>query len=306
VLDVRRLRILQEVARRGSLSAAAQALSYTPSAVSQQIAALEREAGAVLVERRARGVVLTEAGRTLAEHADVVLRELERAQAALDELADLRRGRLRIASFATAGATLVPRAVDAFRRRHPEIELSVTAASPAAGVEQLRAGRLDLAMVVDHAEDASEGVTVTHLLDDPFRLALPRNHPLAARPDLRLEDLAGETWVNVPQSVGGGTTLLLACAAAGFSPRIAFESDDYLAIRELVAAGAGVALIPELALALPGDAVVLRDLGPDGPRRVIGAATRRPPYRSPAADAMLEVLAALRAPQTVAATPPSR
>ena len=119
MLDIRRLRVLSEVARHGSLAAAAQDLSYTGSAVSQQIAALEREVGTRLLERRARGVVLTEAGRTLVAHAEEILARLDAAEAALAALADLRRGHLRMASFATAGASILPRAVDAFRARHP-------------------------------------------------------------------------------------------------------------------------------------------------------------------------------------------
>src|SRR3954454_20199010 len=117
--DVRRLRLLCEVARRGSLTAAAHVLSYTPAGVSQQITALEREAGTRLLERRARGVVLTEAGQTLVEHAEVILGRLEAAEPALEALADLRRGHLRMGSFATAGARVLPRAVDVFRARHP-------------------------------------------------------------------------------------------------------------------------------------------------------------------------------------------
>jgi DNA-binding transcriptional LysR family regulator len=294
MLDVRRLRVLREVARGGSLARAADVLSYTPSAVSQQIAALEREAGARLLERRARGVVLTDAGRTLVAHAELVLAQLDAAEAALAELADLQRGRLRMASFATAGATILPPAVEAFRARHPAIELSVAQASPMESVARLQQGGLDLALTVDLEPRPAEGVEVIHLFHDPVQLALHRDHPLAARPELRLAELAGETWIDVPRRTSGGKVLVRACERAGFEPRVAFESDDYTAIQELVGAGLGLALLPELALCPPHEAVVLRSLGADGPSRDIQAATRPAAFRSAAASAMLVVLAERR------------
>jgi DNA-binding transcriptional LysR family regulator len=310
MLDVRRLRVLREVARRGSLAGAADVLSYTPSAVSQQISVLEREAGTRLLERRARGVVLTEAGRTLVHHAGVILDQLEAAEAALAALADLRRGHLRMASFATAGASVLPRAVDAFRARHPGVELTVGQASPRESVARLREGRLDIALTVDLEERPTEGVEVIHLFEDRLRLALHRDHPLAARDEVRLEDLEHETWIDVPLATSGGQTAARACARAGFVPRVAFESDDYTAIRELVGTGAGIALLPDLAKFAPHESVVLRSLGPDRPFRNIQVATRPEAFRSPAASAMLEILCEQRpaqpTPQVAAATPPSR
>lgn len=312
MLDVRRLRVLREVALRGSIAAAAEALSYTPSAVSQQIAVLERETGVALLERRARGVVLTEAGETLVGHVDPILTEIERAESALRRLADLRQGRLRMASFATAGATVLPWAVHAFRSRHPDVELSVSQGSPAESVARVREGSLDLALVVD-ADDDAEGLDVVHLFDDPLRLALHREHRLAGAETIRLEQLAQETWIDVPRLTSGGKVLVRACAAAGFVPRIEYESDDYTAIRELVGVGAGLALVPDLARFPPHEAVVLRSLEPLGPRRRIQAATRSEPFRSPAASAMLAILLGPgpwrpgpEAPQPAVATPPSR
>jgi molybdate transport repressor ModE-like protein len=310
VLDPRRLRVLREVARAGSLARAADVLSYTASAVSQQIAALEREVGTVLLERRARGVVLTDAGHVLVAHAEAILAQLEAAEAALAELADVRSGRLRMASFATAGARVLPRAVDAFRARHAGIEISVRQATPRQSVRLLRDGGLDLALTVDLDPAPAEGVAVVHLFDDPVRLALRRDHPLAGAADIRLQDLAGETWIDVPRLTAGGKVLARACARAGFEPRVAYESDDYTVIQELVGAGMGVALLPDLALCPPHESVVLRSLGPDGPRRHIQAATRPAAFRSPAAAAMLEILLEQRPPQdslqpAATAVPPS-
>ncbi len=312
MLDVRRLRVLREVARAGSLTRAADALSYSPSAVSQQIAALERETGTVLLERRSRGVVLTEAGHLLVARAAAILTELEAAERALAELSDLRRGRLRMASFATAGASVLPQAVDAFKARHPDIDIAVKQADPWESVALLQEGGLDVALTVDLDPCPAEGVEVHHLFDDEVQLALHRDHPLASAADLRLEDLSGETWIDVPRLTSGGKVLVRACQQAGFEPRVAFESDDYTAIQELVGTGMGLALIPDLALVPPHDAVVLRRLGTSGPFRHIQAATRTFPYRSPAASAMLEILTEQpprgRAErlQRTAATPPNR
>ena len=157
-------------------------------------------------------------------------------------------------------------------------------------VARLREGRLDLALTVDLDERPAEGVEVIHLFEDHLQLALHREHPLAAKEDIRLEDLVEETWIDVPLATSGGHVAARACARAGFVPRVAFESDDYTAIRELVGTGAGIALLPDLALFPPHESVVLRSLGPDRPFRNIQVATRPAAFRSPAASAMLEIL----------------
>ena len=291
MLDVRRLQVLREVARRGSLAAAADALTFTPSAVSQQIAALEREAGVTLLERRARGILLTEAGRLLVEHAERVLDAVTAAESALAELSAVRRGVLRLASFATASATVLPRAVDAFRSSHPDVEVRVQQATSLDGVSRVRDGHLDLALTVD--QKPTRHVEVIDLFGDPFRVALHRTHPAAASPVLRLADLASERWIDVPRETPGGDVLVNEFGRLGVQYRAACESEDYTAIHELVGAGLGVALLPDLALFPPNVDVVLRSLGPDAPTRCIQAATRPQPLRSAAASAMLELLRAL-------------
>lgn len=291
MLDVRRLRVLREVARCGSLTAAAEALSYTPSAVSQQIAALERQAGMALIERRPRGVLLTAAGRVLVEYAERVLDELDAAEAALAEFAAVRQGKLWMASFATAAGTIVPRAVDAFRARYPEVEIRVEQATSAAAVARLRQGSLDLALTVD--QRSTPEVEITELFTDPFRVALHRGHPLAAQQAVRLADLAGESWIDVPGSPESDV-LPRAFARLGVSYRVGYESDDYTAIHELVGAGLGVALLPDLALFPANDEVVLRPLAPASLFRRIQAATRPEPLRSPSASAMLAILRELK------------
>src|SRR6188472_1926029 len=174
MLDVRRMRVLREVAARGSFSAAAEALSFTQSAVSQQVAALEREAGAVLVERSARGVRLTEAGEAVVRHADSILAKLSEAEAELEAIAGLRGGRLRLASFESAAATLMPLAIAAFRSEHPDVELSMLMLEPEDSAPLLKAGELDLALGFDaRIRGEVDGVTRHHLITDPMFIAMP-------------------------------------------------------------------------------------------------------------------------------------
>jgi molybdate transport repressor ModE-like protein len=291
MLDVRRMRVLREVATRGSFSAAAEALSFTQSAVSQQIAALEREAGTTLVERRARGVRLTEAGEAVVRHTEAIMARLAEAEAELEAIAGLRGGRLRMASFESAGSTLMPLAIAAFRERHPAVELSLTLSEPEDCLPLLRSGELDLALVFESASfGPGDGIHRVHLHEDPMHLVLPRDHPHAHRRHVRLADVAGEAWIGGPGDCECNRLMSRACAVAGFDPRIAFETDDYTAVQGFVAAGVGVSLIAELGLTGVRDDIVVRSLGRETPVRQIYAATLDEGYRSPATKAMLEIL----------------
>jgi DNA-binding transcriptional LysR family regulator len=295
MLDVRRMRVLREVAAHGSFSAAAEALAYTQSAVSQQIATLERETGTTLVERGPRGVRLTDAGRAVVAHTDVILARLADAEAELDAISGLRAGRLRILSFLSAGATIMPAAIARFRAAHPAVELELRPAEPADGMAQVRAGDADIALTVEPPESCAipvSGIERTPLLRDPMFAILPAGHALARRRRLTLADLATESWI-----IGAATgtcpdaqIVLGACRAAGFEPHVAFQSDDYLAIQGFVAAGVGVSLIPDLALVTVRDDVVVRSLGARPPERAIVAATLADGWASPAKQAMLDVL----------------
>ena len=296
MLDVRRMRVLREVAQRGSFSAAAEALSFTQSAVSQQIAALEREAGVTLVERSARGVRLTEAGEAVVRHADAILARLADAEHELEALAGLRGGRLRMAAFESAGGSLMPLAIAEFRRRHPAVELSLALLEPEDALAAMRAGELDLALAMAvraGEEPAVEGMESVHLLDDPMLVALPEHHPLARKPDLRLEDLAGEAWVHGTPGCDCNRMMERACEAAGFAPRVAFESDDYGATQGFVAAGVCVAAIAELGLSTVRGDIVVRSLGTQIPDRRIFALAPVRGYRPAATDAMLDILRAV-------------
>src|SRR5437899_7796320 len=292
MLSVARLRVLREVAYRGSFSAAAEALSYTQSAVSQQIAGLEAEVGMALLERHPRGVSLTAAGQTLVGHAEGILARLDAAEAALASIAGLRGGRLRMASFPTAGATLMPLAIATFRAAYPDVELTLAEGEPEEIVPRLRAGELDLALLFDFAGETAlgDGMRQAELLEDPMYLALPREHPLAGKHSLRLADLAREAWIQTSSSSPCARHVVRCCHAAGFEPSVTFESDDYQTVHGLVAAGVGVALIPELALSAAREDTVIRALSPRPPVRRVIAAAPAGARLVPAAPAMLGVL----------------
>lgn len=291
MLDTRRMRVLVQVAREGSFSAAAETLGYTQPAVSRQIATLEAEVGTQLVRRVPQGAVLTDAGRLLVERSEAIIASLASAEEELRQLAGLEGGRLRLASFASAAASIMPLAVARFRKRHPAVELDIAMADPAESMPRLRSGQLDLALSHDQmdGEDTS-GIELVHLFDDPMYVVMPASHPLAGIARLDLCRFAGEPWMLATTATCPDSRLFLrACHEAGFEPQIAFQNDDYPAIVGFVAAGVGVALIPDMvARGIRGD-VVVRTLDPAPPPRPISAACPSD-YRSPAATAMLEVL----------------
>jgi DNA-binding transcriptional LysR family regulator len=292
MLNVARLRMLKEVAYRGSFSAAALALDYTQSAVSQQIAALEAEVGLTLLERHPRGVSLTAAGQTLVGHAEGVFAQLDAAEAALSEIAGLRGGRLRMASFPTAGGTLMPVAIAAFRSSYPGVELSLVEGEPEEIAPRLPAGELDLALLFEFEGESllGEDMTRAELLEDPMYLALPRAHRIASRDRVRLEDLRNEAWVQTSSASPCARHVVRCCHAAGFEPNVAFESDDYNTVQGLVAAGVGVALIPQLALSVVRDDIITRALSPSPPIRQVIAGAPAGARLVPAATAMLRIL----------------
>jgi DNA-binding transcriptional LysR family regulator len=292
--NVRRLRVLRAVAAHGSFAAAAAELQYTPSAISQQVAALEREVGAVLVERGPRGTRLTQAGAVLDRHAAIVLGQLAAARAELDDLARLRGGAVRLAAFESAWTALVPAAVSRYRERFPDVELHLAEEDPVDAVAAVRAGACDVAVVfepngVDPASGL-EGLERTVVAHDPLWAVLPAGHPLAGRPAVDLATLRAEPWV-APTAFCAGV-VRGACAAAGFEPDVVFSSADYGAVQGFVAAGAGVALVPFLALT-GNERVASRPLAGDAPpTRVLAAVTVPEGPRAAGASALLDVLSA--------------
>jgi DNA-binding transcriptional LysR family regulator len=296
MLNLSRLRILAEVVTRGSFSAAAEALSYTQSAVSQAIARLEAETGTTLVVRDRRGVRPTAAGSTLVSHAHTIFAQVEAAEADLAAVMGLRAGRLRVASFPSGGATLMPMAVARFRRAHPDVALTLVEDEPEEIAPRLRSGELDLGLLFEfpgaHARGQGPGMGLrsTLLLEDPMHVALPAEHPLVNKRRLTLEHLRDEQWVQTSASSPCARHVVRSCLAAGFEPDVAFESDDYDTVQGLVAAGVGVALIPRLALTQVQSGIVVRPLQPSSPARRVTVATLPGAGVAPAARSMIQVL----------------
>ncbi|MER7545676.1 LysR family transcriptional regulator [Spirillospora sp. NPDC127506] len=293
MLDLHRGRILREVARLGSMTAAARSLSYTQPAVSHHIARLEAEAGTPLVIRHGRGVRLTEAGRILVEHVEDVLARMDDAQEQIAAIAGLRAGRVRVAVFPTAAGGLLPDALARLRERAPGVSVTLVDAEPPEALSLLRAGDTDVAVVFRHAHtppDVDARFREVVLGEDPLRLLVPAGHPLAEAERPRLQDLARETWAS--GCARCRDHLRWACAQAGFTPDIAFATEDHVAIQRLVARGLAVTTLPALALSLhtePGVAV------PDVPAvgsRTISAVVAAGP-RPPAVAALLDELAAV-------------
>ena len=288
-----RLRVFREVIAHGSFSAAADALSYSQSAVSQAIATLEGEAGAPLIERTRSGALPTAAGAALAAQADGILAQIEAAESEVTAIAAGHGGRLRVASFPTAGATLIPAAIAAFRTSHPGVELTLAEGEPEEIAPRLRGGELDLALLFEFpgsGERLGSGMRRFDLLEDPLHLALPHDHRLAGHSHLRLQDLAEDSWVQTSAASPCAKHIVRACHQAGFDPRVSFESDDYQTVQGLVASGVGVALIPQLALSSVRADVLVRPLDPRPPTRKVFAATPRSAAATPAVATMLSVL----------------
>ena len=292
MLDVKRLRILREVAAHGSFSSAAESLYLSQSAVSQQIATLEREVAMALLDRTRDGATLTEAGRVLVGHADAAIARLDEAERDLAALAGLEGGEVRIASFPSASATLLTSAVSDFVTRYPKVRISVAEEEPEEAVPRLRAGELDMALTFDYPEVPAQDerdVERTLLLTEAMHLALPARHPLAERARVPMIELRDEDWLSGACASSCGEVVKATCRAAGFEPHVAYESDDYQVLPGYVAAGLGVTLLPDLALPTLRSDIVVRPIEPEAPLRRVWAATRK--ARSAGTEAMLAVLA---------------
>ncbi|MFB9556691.1 LysR family transcriptional regulator [Streptomyces roseoviridis] len=291
MIDVRRMQVLRAVITSGSVTAAATHLGYTPSAVSQQISALEKETGIALLERVGRGVRPTAAGMLLTRYAAVVSEHLAEAETALADLRAGREGRLTLRYFASVGPTLLAPALARVRREHPAVAIDPRLADPDEALAEVYRGDADLAVVVRPPDDAlRHGVRVVHLLDDPYRAVLPTGHPLAARRVLDLTDLAGEPWVGSEPPGPCLTAITDACAAAGFSPDFTATSEDYATAQGFVAAGLGISLIPRLGLSARTPGVVVRRVRRPEPVRAIHAVIRAGSLEQPVLRTLLGAL----------------
>jgi DNA-binding transcriptional LysR family regulator len=247
MIDVRRLRLLLELSRRGTITAVADALAYTPSAVSQQLAALEREAGVPLLERAGRRVALTPAGAILARYAESVLAVLQEASAALAATRASLTGPLRIGAFPTAARTILPPALVTLGREHPGLELMVTELDPVAVPGALRAGALDVALtfVYDYVPAEPDPALDTEpLLEETLYLATATGQHSPA--ETSIQDWRDSPWIAGSPDTLCHTMVIRACQACGFTPRIRHHADDFATVLALVAAGQGVSLIPQL------------------------------------------------------------
>ena len=269
MLDTRRLLVLREVAAHGSVSGAAEALGYTPSAVSQQLAALEREAGRALIERRGRGITLTETARLLLPHAHDVLAALERADATLARTASELTGTVRLASFPTATRALLPPALADLRETHPRLRVELIELEPHESLPALALARVDVAVAHEYdlvGRDAARDLRRAELLREPLLLAERGELGGVAR----LADYAERDWIAPPVSTSCGELVRRACRAAGFEPRIVADTGDFSVACALAAAGVGVALVPRLG-AYAAAGVALHELDPPLERRVFVA-----------------------------------
>ena len=288
MLDVRRLRILRELSLHGTIRAAAAALSFTPSAVSQHLSALERELGVKLLERRGRSVQLTPAAHVLVERTEQILARLAEAEAETKAVANGKEPPLRLASFPSAAATIVAEAV-----QDGELDVHILESDPKLGLARLRGGEVDVAILWEYdfvPIEPGTSIELVPLLDDPIHVVLPATHPAAAAPAVDLAELAGEPWIDSTILSSCHPFLRRACNAAGFEPRIAAETNDHRSLHHLVASGVGLALVPLLSqLDLPA-AVVARPIRTSPPKRRIHAAYRTGSSEDPRVRRLLERL----------------
>jgi DNA-binding transcriptional LysR family regulator len=282
MFNLTHLRVLDAVARLGSVTEAARELHYSQPSVSHHLGRLEADTGAKLIQRVGRGIRLTPEGVLLAQRASEILGRVDAASAELSTQVGLRAGRVRLAGFQTVLSTLVPKAAAELAGAHPGIELNLVDVHPVDGLQLLRAGHVDIALIFRHIDDPveDEGFRLTHLLDDPVYL-------VSRQPDQRIEDHRDSAWVGGCERCRAAT--VAACRRAGFTPRIAYSSDDMVVIQSLVAAGMGVATLPGLAFEAHRDPAI-HTTALAGSTRQIFAATYGDPPDPPATRALLEIL----------------
>jgi DNA-binding transcriptional LysR family regulator len=284
MLDLSRLRLLRAVVATGSIRASASALGYTPSAVSQQLAALQRETGLRLLDRVGRGIEPTVAGRTLAEEAERLFEAVSRVEAVVGELRAGRIGGLSIGYFASAGATWLPPVVAALRTEFPELRLDLRMTE--------FGGDADIDIFVENpSKDRSDRAEVRWLVDDPYFAIVREDDPLAPLAEVPLEELAGRRWVDNDLNHGACRQVLIdACAKVGFSPQFAVEMHDYTTAIPFVATGIGITVVPRLGIGTLPDGLTSIPVVSPTPVRHIGIAVKRSIAQHPAAQRVVELL----------------
>jgi DNA-binding transcriptional LysR family regulator len=277
IMEVGRLRALLELARCGTMAAAAEALFLTPSAVSQQIAQLEEEAGVKLTERIGRGVRLTPAGHALVGHAERVMVVLDEARS---ELAELRReiaGELRVAAFSSIASAVLPDTVKALQHTYPRLEIVLEEFDPVEGLTALRSWRTDIALIDDLSVvlgDSQESVGVVQVAEDVLYVAVAADHALSKRPSLSVADLRHENWAIESTWSGFGDVITNLCRRAGYEPRINAKCRGFEMVVAMVASGCSVSMVPGLRLVRPPAGVTWVKLRPEVRRKVYVAYRR--------------------------------
>ncbi|MFI9202327.1 LysR family transcriptional regulator [Streptomyces sp. NPDC053048] len=303
MIDPRRLRVLRALADHGTVTAAAHALYLSPSAVSQQLAALEAETGHTLLERRGRTVRLTAAGSVLARHATEVAAQLERAEADLARCSTGLAGDVAVAAFATSITEVVAPAVAALRERAPQVRVRVKDAEGHTSARLLMDGEVDIAVAVEQRDalGPTDGQLLrTPLYEEPFDAVLPPGHRLAGAPEVDLADLRDDLWITPWPGNPVHEAVLRACEEARFQPRVECLSDDFSAVCALVSVGAGVALVPRSALhgIRPALTPAVRPVSGSGPTRRVFTAVRRGSESHPLLGLALDALRAQAAALT--------
>ncbi len=295
MLDVRRLRLLRELAARRTVTAVAEALSYTPSAVSQQLAALERDAGVPLIERVGRGVQLTDAGRRLVIHADAVIARLEAAEADLARASGDVSGRMRVASFQTAAHALVIPALGPLEEHHPDLKCELVQADAENALPGLRLGDVDMVVAeeYDHAPRPRDpALEQRELCRDALVFAVPAGHPAAAKAKIAFADLRGDEWAGGETGTAWNDMIERACRSlGGYEPDVRHNVDDVRLILSLVAGRGAVGLVPALGLHNEIEGFVWRPPAEGPLERRIFTAVRRGTADRPALQAVREALA---------------
>jgi DNA-binding transcriptional LysR family regulator len=292
MLSLERLRVLHAVSTTGSVVGAARTLHVTTSAVSQQLARLEREVGQQLVERQGRGIRLTEAGALLARHAGDLLTHVERVEAGLAEHRGAVAGSLAIAAFATAARGLLPGVLRDLRSRYPDLSVSLSEQEPHEAIPALCRGHLDVAVVQDWADDVltvPEGLARRDLLDDPFDVALAADHPLANRDSVAIKELAGEDWISWSTGQICHDWLVRTLHEEGAEPRVVHTASEHSTQLALVAAGLGAAVIPRLGREPAPPSIRFVPIDPPPVRRVF-ALWRTSAAARPAIGATIDAL----------------
>lgn len=290
-LSLHQLRLLREVAERGTISAAAEAAGYTPSAVSQQLSGLERSAGTTVLEKVGRNVRLTDAGRELVRHAETLLAQLEEAQVALEKLSTEVRGIIEVSVFESAAATLLPPALTRAADLYPDLEVRTRQMDPDSAFTALSRGEIDLAFVLSypHAPGPQPAdIERRHICTDWFRLVVPENLPVGRAP-VPLSSLAAHAWVASPPELSCGRCVSQACRDAGFEPDIRHRLDDYPTTLKLIAGGAGIGLVPDLGLVDLPTGLRVVDLDPPLSRQ-LELAYRRASSGRPGLQALCEIV----------------